>query len=274
MISTAANRTRAFLPFCLLLSVFCLSSCTPKVPALPTGAGTPFPEFAAAYQQATAACRDVRTYTAVMALSGKAGGTKLRGRIEAGFAAPASLRLEGIAPFGKPVFVLTATDGRGTLVLPREDQVLQDAPPEAIVEALAGVSLDPDTLRLVVAGCGLWRNEGPTDGRGYGATQAALVFPDGTAYLRRAGDSWQLAAASRGTLTVYYSDVASARPSTIRLRAASGGQTTADIMLRLSQVDINTAIDPRAFTPNLPSHPVPITLDELRRAGPLGTTDR
>ena len=43
-----------------------------------------------------------------MALSGKAADTKLRGRIDAGFAAPSRARLEGVAPFGRPVFVLTA----------------------------------------------------------------------------------------------------------------------------------------------------------------------
>jgi len=43
----------------------------------------------------------------------QAGTTKLRGRVDAGFAAPARARLEGIAPFGKPVFVLVADDGKG-----------------------------------------------------------------------------------------------------------------------------------------------------------------
>lgn len=247
-----------------------VSACAPKAPTLPAGAGTPFPEFLAAYQQATAGCRDVRTFTAVMALSGKAGRTKLRGRIEAGFSAPGKLRLEGIAPFGRPVFVLTAGNGRGTLVLPREDQVLEDAPPDKIVEALAGIALDADALRAVVAGCGLWRGEEPTDGREYPGEQAAIVFPDATAYLRRAGNAWQLSAASRGPLSVYYSDVASGRPSTIRLRSTTGGATTADLTLRLSQVEINTPIDARAFVAQLPAHPIAITLEELRQAGPLG----
>ena len=80
-----------------------------------------------------------------MGLSGKAGSTTLRGRIDAGFAEPAKARLEGIPPFGKPVFILVADEGRGTLVLTRENRVLRDAPPEAIVEALAGIALTPWT---------------------------------------------------------------------------------------------------------------------------------
>ena len=61
------------------------SACGPPPrPALPTGAGAPFAGFAAAYEQATADCRSVSTITAELGLSGRAGGTKLRGRINAG----------------------------------------------------------------------------------------------------------------------------------------------------------------------------------------------
>ena len=247
-----------------------LSGCAPKVPSLPTGAASPFPDYAAAYTGATASCRGIRTYTAVMALSGKAGSTKLRGRVEAGFAAPGRLRLEGIAPFGRPVFILTADGARGTLVLPREEQVLRDAGVDRIVEALAGVPLDADALRTVVSGCGLQGDDGPTGGRVYSDGAAAVLFAGGTDYLRAGA----LVASSRGPVTVFYGDVANGRPSTARLRVERDGRATADLTLRLSQVEINTTIDPNAFTPNLPAHPVAITLEELRRAGPLGDTGR
>ena len=73
-----------------------------------------------------------------------------------------------------------------------------------------------------------------------------------------------------GAVTVLYSDYAAGRPATIRLRATSQGQTSADITLRLSDVEINTTLDARTFQADLPARPVPLTLDELRRAGPLG----
>ena len=156
---------------CLLPSTFCLvcvaclvSACAPKPPALPSGSGVPFPDYKAAYEQATQTCRAVKTITASMALSGKAGTTKLRGRVDAGFEAPARARLEGIAPFGKPVFILVADGRRGTLLLPREDRVLRDAAPDQIVEALAGVPLGPEALRTAISGCGLSGGT-PTDGR-------------------------------------------------------------------------------------------------------------
>jgi hypothetical protein len=204
-----------------------------------------------------------------MALSGRAGTTKLRGRVDAGFEAPARARLEGIAPFGKPAFILVADGRRATLVLPREDRVLRDAAPDQIVEALAGVRLGPDRLRTAVSGCGLAVGT-PTDGRTFANGWTAVTQPDGTTYLRRSGAAWEIAAATSGAVTVTYADYASGRPSTIRLRAGSGAAASSDLTLRLSDVETNTTLDPRTFEADLPAHPVPLTLEELRRAGPLG----
>lgn len=249
------------------LAVLC--ACAPKALVLPSGASTPFPEFTTAYEQATAACRGVQTLRASLAMSGKAGGTKLRGRIDAGFAAPARARLEGLHPvFGKPVFILVADGSRGTLVLPRDDRVLRDAPPDRIVEALAGVPLGADALRTAISGCGFGA-AAPADGRTFANGWAAGSFGDATTYLRRNGDAWQVAAATLGRITVTYADYASGRPSTVRIRAGANA-SAADITLRLSDVDINTTLDPRTFEVELPARAVPLTLEELRRAGPLG----
>jgi hypothetical protein len=194
----------------------------------------------------------------------------LRGRIDAGFAAPDRARLEGIPPFGKPVFVLVASGGKGTLVLTRDDRVLSDAPPDEIVEALAGVALGPDALRTAISGCGF--GGAPGEGRLYENGWVAAQTGEGDTYLRKAGAGWHVAAATRGAVTVTYADYESGRATTIRIRATSAGRTTADLTLRLSDVAINTTLDPRAFdiTPDLPDHPVPLTIGELRRAGPLG----
>ena len=245
------------------------AACTPKPPLLPGGPGTPYPEYASAYAEATAGCRAVRTLTASIALSGKAGTTKLRGRIDGGFEAPARARLEGIAPFGKPVFILVADGNRGTLVLPREDRVLRDAPPDQIVEALAGVRLSPDMLRTVVSGCGL-TVAAPSGGRVFANGLTAMSVDEGTVYLRKTAAAWEVAAATSGPVTVMYSDYVSGRPSTVRLRAESQGRTSADLTLRLSDVEVNVTIDPRTFEVELPARAVPLTLEELRRAGPLG----
>ncbi len=257
---------------CVLVATAALAGCAPKPPALPSGPGTPLNDYAAAYDQATAGCRAIKTITVSMGLSGKAGTTKLRGRIDAGFAAPAKARLEGIPPFGKPVFVLVADGASGTLVLTRDDRVLRDAAPDAIVEALAGVPLGPDALRTIVSGCG-FASEAPTGGsevRADGADWAVLTFPSSTGYLIRQNGAWRFAAATRGPVTVRYADFAGGRPATIAIRAGADARVSADIRLALSDVATNTTLDPRTFEADLPDHPVPLTLEELRRAGPMG----
>jgi hypothetical protein len=246
-----------------------VASCAPKPLSLPAGIGSPYPEFGAAYAEATKACSGVNTITASMAMSGQAGSTKLRGRIDAGFAAPDRARLEGLHPvFGKPVFVLVAEAGRGTLVLTREDRVLRDAPPDQIVEALAGVPLGPDVLRTAISGCGFGGSPGA--GRAYSNGWIAAPTGDGDLFLRRGAAGWEVAAATRGPVTIAYAEYAAGRPGTIRIRSQSADRTSADLTLRLSDVDINTTLDPKVFQIELPERPVPLTLQELRRAGPLG----
>ena len=262
---------------CVLLPAFCLQliSCAPKPPLLPTAEpGTPYADFAAAYEQATASCRGVRTISASMGMSGKAGDTKLRGRIDAGFEAPGRARLEGVPPFGKPVFVLVADAGKGTLVLTRDDRVLRDEPPDQIVEALVGVPLGPDDLRTIMAGCG-FADGAPSSGvllNAYSNEWVRLTFAGSQGFLMKRLGAWHVVAATRGPVTVNYANYDSGRPEIVHIRARSPDRLTADIQLQLSDVDINTTLDPRTFdiTSDLPQHPIPLTLDELRRAGPMG----
>jgi hypothetical protein len=265
----SGGRRRTALAGLLIVAAACGA---PRV-ALPTGAGTPFPEFAQAYAEATAECAAVHTLSASLSLSGRAGAAKLGARIDAGFAEPARLRLEGFPRIhfgGKPFFVLVARDADATLLLTaREPQVLR-APPPAIIEALAGVALDPAELRAVVAGCALGAVQ-PSGGRAFDTGWAAVDAPAATVFLRKIGARWRVAGARRGALTIEYAGLTSAGSSTVRLRTAPGaGVVPADLTLRLSQVEINPPLDDAVFEVQVPPGAVRITLDELRRAGPLG----
>lgn len=251
--------------FAASLIALVVAACGPPPrPALPSGSGTPFPGFAAAYDQATAECRSVNAITAELALSGRAGGSKLRGRINAGLAAPEDIVLEGLAPFGKPAFVLSGRGGEATLWLPRDERVLRGAPPAAIVEALAGVALTPSELRGAIAGCGFGVT-GPSGGRMFSDDWAAVDTAAGTVYLRRIDGRWRVAAAVRDALTIQYGDFVGSRATTVYVRTP-----VADLTLRLSQVETNEPIDPRAFDLEIPANAQPLSLEELRRAGPLG----
>lgn len=248
----------------LCATVVIASACTPPRPALPTGAGAPFPGFEAAYDDAVADCRSTRSVLAELGLSGRSGGERLRGRISAGVAAPSEIRLEGVA-FGRPIFILAARGGAATLLLVRENRVVRGAPPEAIIEALTGVALTPSELLAVVAGCGLGAAT-PSNGRTFGGEWAAVDADGAVTYLRRVEGRWRVGAAARGDLQVVYAEFKGGRASTVHVRAGS----VADIRLGVSQLETDTAIDPKAFEVNVPTDAVPLTIEELRRAGPLG----
>ena len=257
----------------LVLLALC-SSCVPRPLALPAGPGTPRPDFASVFDQATAACRDTRTLSAELVLSGRAVRQKLRARVLAGLG-PAALRLEGVAPFGPPAFVFVANQGVGTLMLPRDRRVLKSAPPADILQALAGVALAPDDLRLLLAGC-VKASAVPTTGRAYGSEWIAIdLAGGGTAYLRRQDNDWRVVAGMHSGLIVEYRGFLNGRPRAVRVRSArneGSPQADVDLSVTLGQVEINGTIDPRAFRLDVPSDALPLTLEELREAGPLGST--
>lgn len=255
---------------CVALGVSCGGS--PRV-TLPSGAGAPFPGFASAYAESTAECRTVQTMSASLSLSGRAGATKLSARIDAGFAEPGRLRLEGfprVSFGGKPFFVLVARGGDATLVLTRDARVLGGAAPAAIIEALTGVALDPDQLRALVSGCALGAAQ-PQNGSSFENGWASVDAGETTVFLRQIEGRWRIAAARKGPLRIDYADFSSGRPSTLHLHTASGaGVAPADLKLRISQVDINTPLENAVFSTDIPRDATPITIEELRRAGPLG----
>jgi hypothetical protein len=252
-----------------LVAVVALSAaCAPALTKLPTGPSTSYADFATAHTEATQACRGVRTLRAVLGISGRAG-RRFRANVDAGLAAPARVRLELPAP-GKSIFVFVTTGDRATLVLPREGRVLRDAPPAATLEALAGISLAPDDLRTILAGCGVGSAQ-PTAGRAFGTEWVAVDAGDTVQWLHRVSGAWQLAGSTRGSLEVRYADYVAARPSTIRVRMLPReGSVTTDLTIRLSQVDVNESLDAAVFEVDVPADAVPLTLEELRKSGPLG----
>jgi hypothetical protein len=249
------------------------AACAPRPIELPTGPGVPFGEAASAYADATTACGSARTLTAELSVSGRAGRVKLRGRVLAGLERPDAVRLEGLAPFGAPAFVFVSKAGRATLLLPRDNRVLRDAPPAEIVEALMGIAMAPPDLAAALTGCGVPLSEA-ANGRLFGENQAAIDLGSGaTVHLRRQGGRWAIVAAvasSPRAYSVEYPDWQKGRPGRVRVRTGDGAPMVADLSVTVSQVDINTALDPAAFDVDVPADAAPITLDDLREAGPLG----
>lgn len=264
-------RGRGWASSAIFLALVATTACGARRPTLPDGPGAPFPGFDKAYADASADCRGVKSLTASLGLSGRTNGQSLRGRVDVGLMAPARARLEGFPPVlygSRPFFVLVAEGERATLHLPRDERVLRDAPPEAIVDALAGVALGPDDLRHILSGCGFGDAPGG-DARLFDNGWAAAPQGQGMVYLRPGQNGWLIAAATRDRMEIHYDDYAGRRPQRVRIRTESNGRTGADITLRLSDVEWNIDLEDRVFDIQIPPAAAPMTLDELRAAGPL-----
>jgi hypothetical protein len=253
-----------FVPF--VFFVVAVSACASRTLTLPTGAGTPLADHATIHAEISKACASVRTLTAELALSGRAGRQRLSGRALVGFEAPDSLRLEGIAPFGPPAFILAARKDAALLLLPRDDRVLRGAGAGDILGALTGVALAPGDLQAILTGC-LVPSPRAASGAQHGADWRSIALEGGAvAYLRRTGAGWQLRAGRRAGWQIEYSAWQGSFPRAVRLRADDG---TVDVTAQLSQLETNVPIDAAAFTIDVPKDAIPITLGELREAGPL-----
>ncbi|MEN3338279.1 MAG: hypothetical protein V7647_1955 [Acidobacteriota bacterium] len=266
-------RTSARLLLILLTATLAAAGCGRRARvALPAGPGAAVADFTTPYREATAECLGLKTLSASIRLSGRAGPAKLSARIDSGFAAPAAIRLEGYPRInfgGRPFFVLVSAGADSTLVMPRDARVLRSAAPAAIVEALTGVALGPADLRAIVAGCGL-QAAPPSAGRSFPRGWLAIESGETSVFLRTIAGRWRVGGARRGALSVAYTDFVAGRPGAVRVTLPATGGPGADLLLRLSQLEFNPPLDTHAFEVEVPRDAVPLSLDELRRAGPLG----
>jgi hypothetical protein len=254
-------------PTAAILLVF-LSGCAARRFAVPTDPGTPLTDLAAVQAQVFQACSGVRTLQVELSLSGRAGRQRLRGRVHAGFERPASMRLEGLAPIGAPMFILFTRGESATLLLPRDRRVVRGARPEQILDALTGVALAPADLLAILTGCvepSPRLNGGRVHGNGIGALDLA---GGATLYVRRQGTAWLPTAARRDGWVIEYQVMGGMFPGVVRLRSESGS-VAVDVTVTLAQVETNLDLPPRAFAEEIPADTAPMTLDELRDAGPL-----
>ena len=226
------------------------------------------------FDQATRACKDVRTITAELSLSGRAGGQRLRGRVQAGLGAPSAVRLEALAPFGAPLFILAAPSERGTLLLPRDRRVLHDAPVRDILGALVGIELGAADLRAFLSGC-LIPDGRPQGGREFPRGWAAINLQDGAVlWLRQVNGRWSVAAGETAGLLVEYAQLGTAADTPRELRVSATARsnvTDLDLKILLAQVEINVPLSTEAFVVTVPPGTAPITLDELRANDPLSS---
>jgi outer membrane lipoprotein-sorting protein len=248
-----------------------VTACAGRTVTLPTGEGAPFPDYAPAWQDATRGCREVRSMSAELAISGRAGRQRLRGHVLAGLTAPDLIRLEAAAPFGPPLFILVADGTTTTLLLPRDNRVLRGESPAAILGALVGLELGPADLLAVLTGC-VTPDARAASGRLFPSGWARIDLSGGAAaYLQRDTQTgWFVRAAAREALTISYDSGGHRAPPSVRLLADHSGGSASDLRIDLSQVAIDQKLGPEVFSVRVPADATPISLKELREAGPLG----
>ena len=259
----AAGRSR------LALVVLCAlgAACATRLPPRPGGTSSPSATAVAQFTAATSHCAGLRTLTTELSLSGRAGDERLRGRVITGLASGGSARLEGLAPFGAPVFILAARQERATLLLPRDRRVLDDTPVADVIERLTGLKLGADDLLRALAAC---PGAGEAaNGRQWSGGWAAVDTVDGrTVFLHQQSGAWQLAAVDGGGWRADYRLVQNRFAREVRLRSDDG---RVDLVASLQQLEVNTPIDDAAFEVDIPPGTDAMTLDELRSVAPLRT---
>jgi hypothetical protein len=239
--------------------------------ALPSGTGSPAADAAGPLDAATSACRGVTTLTAEASLGGRIGDRKARGRLLLGVEAGGRLRIEAVAPFGAPAFVLVSDGADATLLLPREDRVVAGVPVEDMLDALAGLRFTALDLHAALSGCGAPPGQ-PSGARRHegGWLAVGLVGQDATVWIRELPSGPIVAAARLGDVIVEYGSRRAGVPERIRLVAPSvAGRGSVDLMLRLAQVETNVALPADAFAIRTPADVRPMTLSELRQVGLL-----
>lgn len=254
----------------MLLMALAATACAPALTKLPRGSGTPV-DARDALQEATASCINLRSYSAEMGVSGSVGGQTLRGRLLIGVASPDSARIEAVAPFGPPVFIFVAHHRDATLLLPRDERVLEHGKPADVLDAVAGLPLDAPDLRRALTGCPNTPNAGMA--AALGDDWRMVADPPDAVYLHREQKNgpWRIVAVLHAPpdgppWRADYKQFAGGLPRSVRLSSAD--MKRFDLRLSLSQVDINPQLGDEAFRVQVPRSADPISLDELRRARP------
>jgi hypothetical protein len=270
------NARGGFVPAIVVLAAILAAACGGPKPlvTLPTGPATPAADGAAALADATAACRAAASLSAEVRLRGRIAGRRARGRLLVGVKEPASAYIDAPAPFGASAFIFAAVEDSSVLLLPRDRRVLEQGRPADVLEAVTGVALTPADLRDALTGC--VGDLDPASAQQIGDTWR-LLGDNPRAYLRRAAATapWRIVAvvhreSGRPEWRAEYANFAGGLPQTIRL--ASADPQRFELQLSLSQVELNPALGDEVFHPTVPAGYEPVTLEQLRDAGPLAET--
>jgi hypothetical protein len=264
--SRSAARTAVFV---LLAGAAACSTVTLFVP--PAGPGTAAPEGERALADAVEACRDVTSITAIMRLRGRLGDRRVPSVTLRGAATiDGHVRLL-LSAAGSTRFVVSGRGGTATLYLHDDNRTLT-APAGDIVEALMGMRIGPVRLLRVLSGC-------ITTDPAYRSAERLgdllrVQTADAQLFLASAGGRWQTIWGRFDELNVEYRGYASGAPTQVLLGTDATHDPRVQLQLTIDERTINETLAPEAFDYRPPPGATPMTLEELKQAGPLGRQKR
>ena len=249
-------------------------ACAPAIRvALPdVSRGTTDPLGQGTVASLAAACAPMVTMTANVGVSGRVGRQRVRGSLQVGLSRPGRVRIDAVAPFGAPIFVL-ASDGRTTtLVLPREQAVVRGATVAELLDALIQVPLTADDLASVMLACP----------RASVDSDQSRLLPGGDVSAADAGGVTSFArVAPAPRLLGMLFPVSGQRARQIAIAFAPGGPgrrqidvevgapAAAQLRMTLSDVESGAMLGDEAFVAVVPPGTRGMSLDELRRISPF-----
>jgi hypothetical protein len=151
----------------------------------------------------------------------------------------------------------------------RDNQVVREPKAGDILGALTGISLSPAELLAILTGCVVPEPQA-TGGRSHQGGWASIdLGTRATVYLQRAGTGWRLRAARRGDWQVEYVEWPDAAPLPTKVQLVTTQPVMVDLRATLAQTEPNVNLPDSTFTIAVPANAETISLDDIRRAGPL-----
>lgn len=250
----------------VVLAIVSTAACGRSMFVPPAAPGVAAPGGEQAWTEATAGCRDARSYGALLRASGRVGDQRLWPvEIEAALTADQSIYLNALAG-GQTVFVLAGTGGRSSLWL-RADQRVTTAATADILDAIIGISVTPAELLAILSGC-VTRDTAVVRAERQDRF-LTITTRDARVYLTQEGTVWRTRAAVTPSFTIEFGGLAKPAPGEIWVWSAPNAPR-AQLHLRASEVALNSSIPADVFTlPSAAKSATPLSLEELRAAGPF-----
>ena len=100
-----------------------------------------------------------------------------------------------------------------------------------------------------------------------------FAFADGVVFARRRPGLTRIVAAETQSFLIEYPDAfagGSPFPRRVRISREAPGADRVDLTIELAQIETNIDLPAAAFTVDVPPGTIPMTIAQLRSAGPLG----